>query len=150
MTAQALDLRDRVRFLGPVAEADLPVLYAAATAFVVPGRYEGFGLPVLEAMACGTPVACSNVSSLPEVVGDAGLLVDPRNPEEMAIAIHRLVTDDALHAELRDKGLQRAQTFSWEKAARKTLDVYRKVAEPRNVAAAKPSRSKPAASEHKA
>ena len=147
---KTLKLEDVTYFLGRVPDEDLQKLYVAARCLVHPALYEGFGLPPLEAMACGTPTIVSNVSSLPEVVGDAGLLVDPRNPEEMAIAIHRLVTDDALHAELRDKGLQRAQTFSWEKAARKTLDVYRKVAEPRNVAAAKPSRSKPAASEHKA
>ncbi len=147
---KTLKLEDVTFFLGRVPDEDLQKLYVAARCLVHPALYEGFGLPPLEAMACGTPTIVSNVSSLPEVVGDAGLLVDPRNPKEMAIAIHRLVTDDALHAELRDKGLQRAQTFSWEKAARKTLDVYRKVAEPRNVAAAKPSPSKPAASENKA
>ena len=104
-------------------------------------------------LACGTPTVVSNVSSLPEVVGDAGLLIDPRHYEEMAIAIHRLVTDDVLHAELRAKGIQRAQTFSWEKAARKTLDVYRKIAEPRQVTAAnKPSTANPtpSANENKA
>jgi glycosyltransferase involved in cell wall biosynthesis len=78
-------------------------------------------------MACGTPTVVSNASSLPEVVGDAALLVDPNNWEEIAIAVHRLLTDPALHAELRDKGLQRATCFSWELAARRTLEVYRQV-----------------------
>jgi glycosyltransferase involved in cell wall biosynthesis len=149
---KTLDLEDATFFLGRVPDDDLHKLYVAARCLVHPALYEGFGLPPLEAMACGTPTVVSNVSSLPEVVGDAGLLVDPRNPEEMAIAIHRLTTDDALHAELRAKGLQRAQTFSWEKAARKTLDVYRKVAAPRDVATATAARGKPttSTSEHKA
>jgi glycosyltransferase involved in cell wall biosynthesis len=81
-------------------------------------------------MACGTPTIVSNSSSLPEVVGDAALLVDPKNPEEIAVAMHRLLTDDALHAELCAKGLQRARCFSWESAARSTLEVYYKVVAP--------------------
>lgn len=138
---KTLNLEQATFFLGRVPDDDLQQLYVAARCLVHPALYEGFGLPPLEAMACGTPTIVSNVSSLPEVVGDAGLLVDPRNPEEMAIAIHRLATDDALHAELSAKGLQRAQTFNWEKAARKTLDVYRRVAAPRNVAASQPAAS---------
>ena len=152
-TVKTLGLESSTFFLGRVADDDLQKLYVAARCLVHPALYEGFGLPPLEAMACGTPTVVSNVSSLPEVVGDAGLLVDPRHYEEMAIAIHRLVTDDVLHAELRAKGIQRAQTFSWEKAARKTLDVYRKVAEPRQVTAAnKPSTANPtpSANENKA
>ena len=87
-------------------------------------------------MACGTPTIVSDVSSLPEVVGDAALLVNPRDTEEIAVAMHRLLTDDALHAELAKKGLQRAATFSWERAASKTLDVYRQVVAARRVTAA--------------
>jgi glycosyltransferase involved in cell wall biosynthesis len=81
-------------------------------------------------MACGTPVVVSNVSSLPEVVGDAALLIDPNNEEELAVALHRLLSDDALHASLRDKGLARAHTFSWERAAEETLAVYRRTVGP--------------------
>ncbi|NIO68598.1 MAG: glycosyltransferase, partial [Anaerolineae bacterium] len=98
---------------------------------VHPAVYEGFGLPPLEAMACGTPVVVSNVSSLPEVVGDAALLVDPENVSELTVAIWRLLTDEDLRADMREKGLKRAALFSWEKAARETLAVYLKVGEGR-------------------
>ncbi len=84
-------------------------------------------------MACGTPTIVSNISSLPEVVGDAALLIDPNNPEEIAVALQRLLTDEDLHAELRAKGLQRATCFSWEMAARSTLEVYHKVVSERPV-----------------
>jgi len=94
---------------------------------VQPSFYEGFGLPPLEAMACGTPVVVSNVSSLPEVVGDAGLLVDPEDVSELTVAIWRVLTDEALRAELIAKGLKRAQCFSWEKTARQTLALYQRV-----------------------
>jgi glycosyltransferase involved in cell wall biosynthesis len=110
-----------------VAEEDLPALYTGALAFVFPSLYEGFGLPPLEAMACGTPVVASNVSSLPEVVGDAALLVDPYNVEELAEAMYRVLTEQELHEQLRRKGLERAQLFSWEETARKTLKVYEEV-----------------------
>ena len=100
---------------------------SAARCHIHPALYEGFGLPPLEAMACGTPTIVSNVSSLPEVVGDAALLVDPRDTEEMAVAMHRLLTDDDLHAELSEKGLQRAQSSVGSSAAQRTLEVYRKV-----------------------
>ncbi len=99
--AAALNLTGRVRFLGPVADADLPALYAAATCFVFPSRYEGFGLPVLEAMDCGTPVACSNVSSLPEVAGDAALLFDPADAAAMAQSVARLLDEPSLRDDLR-------------------------------------------------
>jgi len=95
---------------------------------VHPAFYEGFGLTPLEAMACGTPVIVSNISSLPEVVGDAGLLVDPQQDQEITVALWRLLTDDALAAELRRKGLQRASGFSWQRAAELTMDVYRRAA----------------------
>ncbi|HAJ38691.1 MAG TPA: glycosyltransferase family 1 protein [Chloroflexi bacterium] len=125
--AAALDLTARARFLGPVAEADLPALYAAAALFVFPSRYEGFGLPVLEAMACGTPVACSNVSSLPEVAGDAALLFDPSTPAAIAEALEQLLDAPALCAELGARGLAQAARFTWAQTAALTLDIYRQL-----------------------
>jgi len=122
-----LKLEKHTFFLGRVTDEDLHQLYVGARCHVHPAHYEGFGLPPLEAMACGTPTIVSNVSSLPEVVGDAALLVNPADTEEIAVAMHRLITDDALHAELREKGLKRAQCFSWEATAQSTFDVYRKV-----------------------
>ncbi|MCX7840979.1 MAG: glycosyltransferase family 4 protein [Anaerolineae bacterium] len=122
-----VQLGDALRFLGSVQNEELVYLYNAASLFVLPSFYEGFGLPPLEAMACGTPVIVSNVSSLPEVVGDAALLVAPDDVEGLAVAMSRVLTDSALREELRIKGLKRAQTFSWERAARETLAVYRKV-----------------------
>lgn len=123
---KTLNLEKQTFFLGRVTDEDLHQLYVGARCHVHPAHYEGFGLPPLEAMACGTPTIVSNTSSLPEVVGDAALLVNPEDQEELAVAMHRLLTDDTLHAELREKGLKRAQCFSWETAARSTLDVYRK------------------------
>jgi len=122
--ARRLGLADSVRFLGHVPQADLPALYSAADLFVFPSLYEGFGLPALEAMACGTPVVASNVSALPEVVGDAALQVSPLDVEALADAIERLLRDDRLRADLRERGLERARQFSWEKAARRTAEVY--------------------------
>jgi glycosyltransferase involved in cell wall biosynthesis len=123
-----LGIENCTHFLGRVPDHDLHRLYVSARCNVHAAHYEGFGLPPLESMACGTPTIVSNVSSLPEVVGDAALLVDPENWEEIAVALHRLITDDDLHAELSEKGLKRAGCFSWEQAARRTLDVYRQVA----------------------
>jgi alpha-1,3-rhamnosyl/mannosyltransferase len=125
--ADELALGKKVRFLGPVPEADLSALYGAAELFVFPSLYEGFGLPVLEAMACGVPVVCSNVSSLPEVAGDAALLVDPLDADALAGAIGRALSDDALRAGLRQRGLAQAGRFSWERTAAETLAVYRRV-----------------------
>ena len=125
--AAALKLTERVRFLGPVTEVDLPALYAAATAFIFPSRYEGFGLPVLEAMACGTPVACSNVSSLPEVAGTAALLFDPSDVAAITAALGRLLDDATLRADLRARGLTQAERFTWKQTAAATLAVYRKL-----------------------
>ena len=122
-----LKLTNDVLFLGRVPVEDLLHLYNAAQLLVQPSFYEGFGLPPLEAMACGTPVVVSNVSSLPEVVGDAGLLVDPENASEISVAIWRVLTDEALRAELVAKGLKRAQCFSWEKTALQTLELYRRI-----------------------
>jgi len=124
-----LDLRQTCHFLGKVTREELLYLYNAARCLAHPTFYEGFGLTPLEAMACGTPVVVSNVSSLPEVVGDAALLVDPKDEEGLIVALWRLVTDDDLWAELQEKGLQRARAFSWEKTARRTLEVYRQVVE---------------------
>jgi glycosyltransferase involved in cell wall biosynthesis len=112
--------------LGYVPDADLPALYSAATVFAFPSLYEGFGLPVVEAMACGTAVVCSNATSLPEVAGDAAVLVDPRDPEALAGGLLRVLDDAALRDDLGRRGLARAQRFTWEEAARKTLEVYRK------------------------
>lgn len=107
-----------------VEEEDKPAVYNAASLFVYPSRYEGFGLPPLEAMACGTPVVCSNRTSLPEVVGDAALTVDPEDTQALADAMQRVLSDDMLRAELREKSLQRSQHFSWRKTAQETLGVY--------------------------
>jgi glycosyltransferase involved in cell wall biosynthesis len=139
---RTLKLTDSTFFLGRVPDSDLHELYVGARCHVHPAHYEGFGLPPLEAMACGTPTIVSNVSSLPEVVGDAALLVNPRDTEEIAVAMHRLLTDDDLHAELSEKGLQRARTFRWEKAAQRTLEVYRQVVAART-APVKPHASRP-------
>jgi glycosyltransferase involved in cell wall biosynthesis len=122
-----LKLDNDVLFLSRVPIEDLLYLYNAAQVLVQPSFYEGFGLPPLEAMACGTPVVVSNVSSLPEVVGDAGLLVDPENVCELTVAIWRILTDESLRAALVAKGLRRARCFSWEKTAAQTLELYLRV-----------------------
>jgi len=118
-----LGLHERVRFTGYVAGEDLPALLSGALAFVFPSLYEGFGLPVVEAMACGTPVVCSTSSSLPEVAGDAALLVDPLDPEAIAAALLRIVGDEGLRRELVRRGFQQAQQFSWQRCAREILAV---------------------------
>lgn len=120
-----LGLKDDVVFLDYFSDRDLPLLYSAADAFVYCSLYEGFGLPPLEAMACGTPVIASNNSSLPEVVGEAGVLVDPHSTEEMSGAIGRVLSDPDLRSRLSAKGFERARLFSWESTARQTLEVYR-------------------------
>jgi glycosyltransferase involved in cell wall biosynthesis len=125
---ERLGLRERVIFPGYVPDEELPLLYSAADLFVYPSLYEGFGLPVLEAMACGVPVVTSNVSSMPEIAGDAALLVDPRQVDELAGAMYRSVTDRALHDALGQKGQARAKLFSWERTARETIAVYERTA----------------------
>ena len=120
-------LHRQVRFLGFVPDATLAVLYRLADVFVFPSLYEGFGLPPLEAMASGTPVVTSNVSSLPEVVGDAALLVDPKDADAIAGAIQRILTDRDLRRSLTQKGLGRAHDFSWERSVRRIRDVYLEV-----------------------
>lgn len=122
---QQQGLDERVRFLGPVAEADLPALYGAATLFVFPSLYEGFGLPVLEALACGTPVACSDNSSLPEVAGDAALLFNPRDASAIADAIRLLLADEQERAAQAARATAQAARFSWEQTAAATLALYR-------------------------
>ena len=114
----------RLMFTGYVADEDLPALYSGALAFVFPSLYEGFGLPALEAMACGTPVITSNTTSLPEVVGDAALLVDPTDLDQLCAAISTIVSDRSLREELRRKGLSRAAEFSWKRTAELTAKVY--------------------------
>jgi len=122
--AAALGISGDVRFESWVAAEELEGLWAVADAFVFPSLYEGFGLPVLEAMARGVPVACADASSLPEVAGDAALLFDPRSEEEIAASIERLLGDADLVRELRAKGLARAREFTWARTARLTLDAY--------------------------
>lgn len=119
-----------VIFTGYVADADLPALYAAADLFVYPSLYEGFGLPVLEAMACGTPVITSRVSSLPEVAGDAGMLIDPTSEAALAEAMRELLQDPARRQMLSHRGQERARGFTWERTAQMTRDVYRRVTSP--------------------
>jgi glycosyltransferase involved in cell wall biosynthesis len=126
---EELQLDKRVHFVGRVSSEDLLYLYNAAEMLAHPAFYEGFGLPPLEAMACGLPVVVSDVASLPEVVGDAGLLVDPHNVDELTVAMWRVLNDAELRQEMREKGLRQAERFSWERAARETLDIYRLVYE---------------------
>lgn len=115
-----------VVFTGYIPKEDLLCLYNAAKAFVFPSFYEGFGLPILEAMSCGCPVVASNLSSVPEVCGDAALLTDPYNIEELADAMGRMAADAGLRGEFVKKGLERVKEFSWEKTAIQTLSVYEK------------------------
>ena len=114
---------------GRLSPDDLDALYRSAAAFAYPSLYEGFGLPVLEAMARGVPTMAAMSSSLPEVTGDAALLVDPGDEEAIATGLERLLTDRVLAADLRDRGLERSATFSWAATARATLDAYRHVTE---------------------
>jgi glycosyltransferase involved in cell wall biosynthesis len=124
-TVQRLGLERAVCFPGFIDDEDLPALYGGALLFVFPSLYEGFGLPVLEAMGCGVPVLASNTSALPAVAGDAALLVDPGDVDGMAAAMASILDNASLKERLRQKGFVRAQSFSWETTARKTLDLYR-------------------------
>lgn len=122
-----LGLDNEVIFPGFVADDDLPALYGAASVFVYPSLFEGFGLPVLEAMACGAPVVCSNASSLPEVAGDAALMVAPHDTAGLAAAMQRVLSDAELRDRLSALGLAQARRFTWEEAARQTAAVYGRV-----------------------
>ncbi|GAB4200057.1 MAG: glycosyltransferase family 1 protein [Roseiflexaceae bacterium] len=119
--AAELGLAERVRFTGYVADADLPALISGAQVFALPSLYEGFGMPVLEAMACGTPVLAANSSALPEVAGDAALLADPTSVPAISAALARLLAEPGLRAALRERGLRRAGEFTWERCAEETL-----------------------------
>jgi glycosyltransferase involved in cell wall biosynthesis len=127
-TARRFALGAEIRRLEWVPDDDLPVLYSAATCLAYPSLAEGFGLPILEAMACGTPVLTSACSAMPEVAGDAALLVDPRSTEQIAAGLVRLLTEPDLRDELRSRGLARAREFTWERAARATEATYREAA----------------------
>ena len=126
--AKELEVDDVVRFIGRVSEADKPALYASARCFLFASLYEGFGLPPLEALACGVPVVGSNASSIPEVVGDAGMLVDPLDARSMAGALIAVCTEDELHDRLSQRALLQAAKFSWQRTAYETLAVLKSVA----------------------
>lgn len=123
-------VRDHVLFPGFIPDDELPELYNLAEVYVHTTLYEGFGLPVLEAMSCGTPVITSNRSSLPEIAGGAALLVDPGNVEEMAAAMHRVLTDAGLRKQMSQKGLEQSKLFTWEKTAQATLKIYQTLGTP--------------------
>ncbi|MGQ9813770.1 MAG: glycosyltransferase family 4 protein [Candidatus Roseilinea sp.] len=127
--AQALEVDDVVRFIGPVAEEDKPAVYAGARCFLFPSLYEGFGLPVLEALACGVPVVGSNAASIPEVVGNAGMLVEPFDARRMAGALIAVCTEDDLHYQLSQRALLQASRFSWQRTAFETLTALRLAAQ---------------------
>lgn len=124
---EVLSAAGDIIWLQSIPEEDLSAVYNLADVLVYPSLYEGFGLPVLEAMACGCPVVCSNTSSLPEVAGNAALLVDPMNVSDIADGVYRVLSDKNLRDDLKDKGLRRASQFSWEKTARETLRVITNV-----------------------
>lgn len=127
-TAESANAKDRIRFLGHVPDADVVDLFNFCEVFVFPSLYEGFGLPPLEAMACGAPVITSATSSLPEVVGDAALTLSPESTGEIASALRRVLADSDLRNVLRKKGIERAAAFSWNRTAAETLSVYRRIA----------------------
>ena len=127
---ERLGLEGKVIFPGFIADEDLPALYNLADLFVFPSLYEGFGLPPLEAMACGTPVVSSDVSSLPEVVGEAGLMVEATDTEALAEVMKRVLEDNVLREEMIAKGLEQARQFTWEKAALKLLGLYEALHKP--------------------
>jgi glycosyltransferase involved in cell wall biosynthesis len=124
---EALGLQERVQFTGYIPQADLPIVYNLASLFVYPTLYEGFGLPALEAMACGTPVVTSNVASLPEIIGEAGVLIPPGDQQALSQALQDVLSDPGLQTHLAIKGPQQASQFTWERTARQTLQVYRQV-----------------------
>jgi glycosyltransferase involved in cell wall biosynthesis len=123
-TISTTGMQDHVHFIGFADEADLPALYSAAYCCALPSLYEGFGLPVLEAMACGTPVITSNISSLPEVAGDAAIMVDPYNLDAIVDAIKRLLDDTSLYQAYVEKGYERAKQFTWDNSAHQLREIY--------------------------
>ncbi len=123
----SLGITEDVIFLDHVSELELAYYYSSAQLLAYPSLYEGFGLPPLEAMACGCPVVTSNTSSLPEVVGEAGLMVNPYDIDSLAQAMRQVLTDSELRDNMVRKGLEQSKRFSWEKAAEQTLEVYKKV-----------------------
>jgi alpha-1,3-rhamnosyl/mannosyltransferase len=125
---EEIGIGSRIRFLGAVKEDELPALYSGARAFVFPSLQEGFGLPPLEAIACGTPAVCSDIPSLRETMGSAALFFDPKDRESLASALNRIATDESLRADLQTRGLQRAAELNWNVAAKKTMEVYRSLA----------------------
>jgi len=127
--AAQLDIEDRVVFLGFAPDEDKPALMHAATCFAFPSLYEGFGMDHLEAMACGTPVICSNRSSLPELTGEGGITIDPDDIPAFTDALRRVLTDSNLRAELSQRGLAQAATFTWRRTAQETFDAYQEVAQ---------------------
>ena len=122
-----LGIADQLVNIGYIPDEELSVIYSSSTLFIFPSLYEGFGLPPLEAMACGTPVISSNTSSLVEVVGDAGILVNPRDTDRLAIEMHHLIINSNVREALIKKGLERVKRFTWERAAQETLQVYESV-----------------------
>lgn len=128
-TVKRLGVEEQVRFLDYVPDDDLPALYSLADVVAMPSLYEGFGIPVVEAMACGTPVVCSESGSLPEVAGEAALLVDPRDGDALAEALRQALFDGSVRQRLADSGRARALEFNWDQAAIETLAVYREVAQ---------------------
>ena len=125
--ARELGIEEGVVFPGYVDAADLAALYSGATLFVMPSLYEGFCMPVVEAMACGVPVACSNVSSLPEVAGDAALLFDPLDVGAMARTMERVLKSKELRQRMAGRGVERARAFTWARCAERALDVLERV-----------------------
>lgn len=127
LLVEALGLQNRIKFLGFVPNEDLPYLYSAAELFVYPSMYEGFGLPPLEAMACGCPVLCSNATCLPEIAGADGIYFNPYNTIEMAEKMLKILKDDDLRHKLSQRGIKHANKFSWQKTAQETSAVYRTI-----------------------
>ena len=125
--AKQPQLLDKIIFTGYIQDSDLSAIYSGASCFVYPSFYEGFGLPPLEAMQCGVPVISSNTSSLPEVVGDAGILIDPKDKDQLCQAMLNILTDESLRENLKQKGLERAKQFSWKKCADQTVEIYKKI-----------------------
>ena len=128
--SQISNLKSQITFTGFVPDNDLPALYSGAKVFVYPSLYEGFGLPVLESMACGCPVITSNISSLPEIAGNAALLINPKNTKEIKKAMEKLLTNEKLRKKLIRKGLTQAKKFSWNKTTHQTLEIYTKLSFP--------------------